>query len=292
MQPEPAGDAPVIVIRTNHIDATLRRTAERLGAESGYRVCFAADETGGAIDCAPFPKIALTRESIADLGVLVSADMLWRCGDYCLYAARRQYPTAPFFWLIEPDVEIGGASLRAFFARYETALPRDFIVGYFGPYAASWPWHRLMAPHAARVYGCLFALLRISGPAVDFLLERRQALTRHFAAGADAALWPNDESFTATELALGGFACGDLNDPPPAVYHPDSYRFGFPIARSRLDRKGAPRVYHPVMGGRQLAYRRLRLLARGLRHPGTMVNRVQPVLHETNEGLENDCDQR
>ncbi|MBK6738720.1 MAG: hypothetical protein IPG64_12805 [Haliea sp.] len=67
------------------------------------------------------------------------------------------------------------------------------------------------------LYGALFPLTRLSGPAIDHLQKRRIALEDRYQSDKERIeLWPNDECFVSSMLTADGFACKDLASGPIA----------------------------------------------------------------------------
>ena len=78
----------------------------------------------------------------------------------------------------------------------------DLIVAWSEPSTPACAWHERMARLSQPVHRCLFPLVRISGRALDFLLDERRKLSQQFT-GSDQLLprtWPTDESCVATSL--------------------------------------------------------------------------------------------
>ena len=227
-----------VLIRTHYVDDALRAFAERLRAGSAFDVFIVADETRGPLDCGDVPKISLTTSTLASLGLYVGApDLLWRCGDYGLYAARRSLPAYEAFWMIEPDVRLNADQPCDVLARFPGPEAVDFLAGRLRPAEADWDWAAMMDPTAGPVWRCLFSLARLSAAAIDVLYDARRCLTaRHLSQGKDPAAWPNDEAFVASTLARSGLVCRDLND-FGQVYDDAGFSFWF-RSRSESWRRG------------------------------------------------------
>jgi hypothetical protein len=249
---------PIILLRTHYLDAAVHRFIEALKADTGLTVVIAADEGWDRLDPVPLiPKVALSPQRYSALGLHCPPDVMWRCGDYALYAAIEEIGPVSQLWMIEPDVRIHAGSMAGFFEFFAGHPEVDFLSCGYAAANASWGWYPAMAPHAAAVFKCLFPLTRMSGRAVDFLLERRRALSRLPAA---EAFWPNDESFCATELTNAGFHCRDFNSFGPTFYTNESFSFLNALALSRfetLPHDGL--IHHPVLAGARF---RRKLLSR------------------------------
>ena len=253
-----------VLIRTHYVDEQLRAFAERLRAGSEFDVYVVADETRGALDFGDIPKLSLTAPILASLGLYGAApDLLWRCGDYGLYVARRALPAYDAFWMIEPDVRLNAERPSGILARFPGPAEVDFLAGRLRPAEADWDWAAMMEPETGPVWRCLFALVRLSAPAIDLLLEvRRQATARHLSQGRDPAAWPNDEAFVATTLARNGRSCRDLND-FGQIYDEAGFSFWFPVSQRELEAGGREGwIYHPVLSGQAYFIKLCRLAVR------------------------------
>lgn len=255
---------PIILLRTHYLDAAVQRFIDALRAETGFEVVIAADEGWSRLDPAPpTRKIVLGTERYRALGLHCPPDVMWRCGDYALYAAMAELGPVSQIWMIEPDVRLHAGTMAEFFGFFAGHPEVDFLSCGYAAANASWGWYPAMAPHADAVFKCLFPLTRMSGRAVAFLLEERRALSRLSAA---EAFWPNDESFCATALTNAGFHCQDLNSFGPTFYTNESFSFLNALALSRfetLPRDGL--IHHPVLAGARF---RGKLLARLLEARG------------------------
>ena len=238
----------VILIRTSGFDDRLGDGARRLEKMAGCPVCLAMDETRGIV---PVPddllKLSITDDMVASLGVLRSEGYNWRCGDYPFYLARRQFPRARWFWQLEPDVRINFADEGAFFRNYAAHPEIDFLAAYLAEADKEWGWRSAMEPFAPRVFRCFFPVVRLSAPAIDHLLSRRQELTPLFEGNRPSGMWPNDEAFTASELANGNWRCADLNF-DGTVYGPDCFEYYRAFSESFFI-AADNRLYHSVRHG-------------------------------------------
>ena len=99
-----------LLIRTHYLDDRLRALIEPFRRGDAFDLIALVDERRGAIDFGDIPKIGLTADLAASLDLYaVTQNLLWRCGDYGLYAARQRFPQYDAFWMIEPDVRIRAA---------------------------------------------------------------------------------------------------------------------------------------------------------------------------------------
>jgi hypothetical protein len=249
---DPAAASAVVLLRTHSFEAVTRSFFSRLSAETGHRAVLLADDSARMVygDC---EKIGFTRQVYESMGLLCPDDFGWRCGDYGLYLARRSFPKASHFWLVEYDVRLAVPHLRRFFETFEGAPDFDLIAPSLSRRYADWPWYSSLANRHDAVYGCLFPLLRVSARAVDYLAERRirmSATWKRESATKASATWPNDEAFVATELVAGHFRCRDLNGFGREVYNDATFGFGRPIRGETFDALPADGMaYHSVLYG-------------------------------------------
>ncbi len=253
-----------VLIRSHFVDDALLAMAGRIAAEGVFDVHAVADETRGPLDFGPIPKVSLTRDLITDLGLYGGApNLLWRCGDYGLYAARRALPAYDAFWMIEPDVRLNAGRPSDLLARFPGPAEVDFLAGRLRVADPDWDWGFTMDAAAGPGWRCLFAVTRLSARAIDHLHEaRRHASADHLAAGRDPKLWPNDEAFVATTMARSGLAMRDLND-FGRVYDEAGLSFWFPLSERELEAGGHDGfIYHPVLRGEAYFLKLCRLAVR------------------------------
>jgi hypothetical protein len=249
----PVGNGPasgVILLRTHKIDPLIELYLQRLRNETGWHVCLALDSLrDGHNRSVAAEHVQITQQVLAELEVFTTPDSLWRCGDYALYAAQMLYPNAPFFWMLEPDVRLNLQNLGDFFHLFSRHPEYDLLAALFAPAGDEWPWSAMMRPFAENSYRCFYPVVRVSARALDYMLEKRRALSRRFVAERRTAQgWPNDEVFTATELQRGHFRCADLNCTGIQFYSPDTFNFDKPFAASRFDLIPPDgKIYHPVL---------------------------------------------
>jgi hypothetical protein len=250
-----------LLIRTHYADDQLRGFIDQLRAEAAFDVFVLADETRGPIALGDVQKIVLTPQLPAELGLYGrTPNLLWRCGDYALYAARRALPDYDAYWMIEPDVRLCSASPTGILARFPPPDQADFLAAHLRPAEPDWNWARTMSPDDGPVWRCLYALTRVSARALDALFEERERLSQLFDdSGRDPAFWPNDEVFTASTLVRKGFACRDLND-FGQIYEPVGFSFWWPISERELAASGREGwIYHPVLSGQRYFIKLFRL---------------------------------
>ena len=253
----------LILLRTADMRGQTPDFARQLVAESGRQLACLVDERAGPVDTGGYAKVALTREACEQLALFCPEDFAWRCGDYGLYLARRQYPHVERIWLVEGDVRISGGNLGDFFDIFDGSETVDLITAHYRQSAGAWYWDHAIAARDSVIHRCLFDVLRVSVPAIDRLLKRRQQMSR---SRVRRASWPNDESFLATTLSNDGSLCRDLNSFGPTLYTEDTLTFhnAFDGAVFKMNQEQFT-IYHPVLYGeayeRKLA--KLRTIAAG-----------------------------
>ena len=208
------------------------------------------------------------------LGLHCPTGYPWQCGDYAYYLARRRFPKAEFFWMIEYDVRFTGASLSSFFTFFAAHDTVDFLAADVRPAELTWHWTASCLAKNARPYRCLFPVTRLSARAIDALLQKRLA---HSRSGSRRVLWPNDEGMVATTLKNGPFECRDLNDFGAVFYDSDSFTFdGATNGECLRSTTREIRIHHPVLFGQQYEDKLNRLLRPVVRPSGidAIVRRV------------------
>ena len=240
-----------LLIRTHFIDDGVRALIDGLRRDDALDVFALVDERRGPLDFGDIPKVALAGDLPQSLGLYAETpNLMWRCGDYGLYAARQRLPEYGAFWMMEPYVRIHAAKPLGLLAGFPPPDEVDFLAASLRPAESDWNWARTMDPAEGPIWRCLFPLVRLSARAIDIMLdERRRASERFRVSGRDPVFWPNDEVFTASTLIRRGLVCRDLND-FGQVYDPANFSFWFPISERELAAGGQEgRIYHPVLSG-------------------------------------------
>jgi hypothetical protein len=250
-----------LLIRTHYADDQLRGFIDQLRADAAFDVFVLADERRGPLALGDVAKIVLTPELPAELGLYERApNLMWRCGDYALYAARRALPDYDAFWMIEPDVRLCSPQPTSILASFPPPEEVDFLAAHLRPAEPDWNWGRTMSTEDGPVWRCLFALVRVSVRALDVMIDERRRLAAVFETeGRDPAFWPNDEVFTASTLVRRGLACRDLND-FGQIYEPVGFSFWLPVSEREFEASGREGwIYHPVLSGQRYFIKLFRL---------------------------------
>lgn len=245
----------VIILRTNVLSDRDTNFARQLNKIENSFFIIVADETKGLIECPEFNKVSLTENEINKLGLIYENDTPWRCGDYFFYAARRHFPNAAQFWIIEPDVHIHFDQISSFFSEFDAFNNVDMIATRYSQAHHTWSWYRHMMAYHNSIYTMMFPIVRLSGRAIDYLVRRRISLGKHFDKKIKSEpigtnlQWPNDESFVATELSNANFLCRDMNTFGKTYYDNDSFNFQKPIVPNMIPQEPDELVRHPIVYG-------------------------------------------
>lgn len=248
---------PVMLLRMHRIDESATDYFVGIANQCGFHLVIVADNRSFR----PSPRhkidqINVSPEIYKEMGLYCERDVMWRCGDYALYAARKALPEKEFYWLIEPDVYIHAGNIKHFFKNLEKSYEYDFVASRMYASDSSWAWHAAIAQYYARPHQCLFSFLGCSSQAVDYAFKERCRIGALFqeAQREPDQRWPNDESFFASTLAAGGFACADLNDLGRRCYSRTTFKLNPPFSR-RVVQAGPfdDLIYHPVLAGAYLA---------------------------------------
>jgi hypothetical protein len=225
------------------------RLVQELISDCGREVVLLADETKGPITSPP--DIRKIRIDPGAQGLYTTPDVMWRCGDYALYAALEGCPEADFFWLIEPDVRVHTTAIRSMFDGVDATRETDFVTAWFVASSPEWAWYKSMQPFAGEIFNCMLQLARFSRRSLIHLLQRRREISILFCdAASDPGLWPNDEAFVAAVLVAGGFSVATFADHAPSFQHSGTFTFTKPTSLRWLSQEPPNnRLYHPVVSG-------------------------------------------
>jgi hypothetical protein len=236
-----------LLLRTKEITPGVLKLADHLEAISGHAVALIVDASHGNVASEERAIINLSVASCSELGLHCPADFAWKCGDYGYYLARRRFPAATLFWMIETDVRFCGDNPEHFFRFFAAENDVDFLAGKLQVADQSWFWRHTALNRNVAPYRCFFPVTRLSVRAIDAVLwhrlEQGKRLTRR-------AIWPNDEAMVATTLMNGGFVCRDFNDFGHVFYSEETYFYGKPLNGDSLQLCPARvQIVHPVLPG-------------------------------------------
>lgn len=240
----------MILLRTTEISRVIVEFSNALAAASDLPIVLFVDERNGPVDAGGRPKLGFDRRTYADMGLYVSPDVGWRCGDYGFYIARRSFPDAEHLWMIDYDVRLTGDA-RRFFEVIGSRGDLDFVAPKLQPADDGWWWSKYLVSSDARPWRCFFPVIRLSAHAVEALYEKRRAHSRQL---SRVAMWPNDEGFVATTLVNTGLTRADLNDFGHRFYDDATFSYKNVIDGDNVDcHTGSPELLHPVLTGEAYA---------------------------------------
>jgi hypothetical protein len=209
-----SGASGLILLRTHFMDARIAELARLYAASGDYDVMIAADETAGALDAHGLPKLAMTLDSCVRLGLDVAHQQpFWRCGDYVFYHARALRPGYKHYWSIEYDIALNFSDPLEFFRVFDRQAKEEYLTTFLEIAPREWRWRPPAARRFPVVYASGFALVRLCGPAIDSLLERRRFEAARLAASEapSGKRWLNDEAFVSSACFELGLSMADFN---------------------------------------------------------------------------------
>jgi hypothetical protein len=249
-----------LLIRTKELSRTVMELADELEAISGHPATLIVDANAGEVKTRSRAVIGLSAATCSALGLHCPADFAWRCGDYGYYLARRRFPDAELFWMIEADVRFYGGDPAHFFKFFASRPEVDFLAGRLTPADPTWYWRNTARARDVSPYRCLFPVTRLSKRAIDAAFARR---IEHGRRASRRILWPNDEALVATTLMNGSFVSRDFNDFGSVFYSDETFNYGAPLNGDCLALSPTTvQMAHPVLfGGEYLA--KMQALQRG-----------------------------
>ena len=227
-------------IRTNRWDENAERLFGQLGPVFGDDlVVVFHDRPADAV--VPLPAIDINRRWVRRAGLARPLDWGWRCGDYFYYRLREARPDYDQYWLIEPDVYFRG-DVAAFFAVFAQDRSDMLTCGLETVNRAQNRFARQMPLEDLR--RAIFALTRFSGPALDYLVEERLALS---AESASNRFYPHDELFSMSYVCSAGrFSHGDMKQRASEWFATSYFDTAPDILVDALGGETASGVFHPV----------------------------------------------
>ena len=223
------------------------RFARELAAGARLPVAYVLDGRHKVEFSTDDPRVMVTEESCRALGLYCPADFRWRCGDYGMYLARRQFPDVRHFWLIEYDIRLAGGGVSEFFDVFEAHPEIDLVACHLRRAEKGWRWYRTAMGRDAEPYACSLGIVRISARALDALLSKRKAHSTRRLRQAD---WANDEAFVATSAHQARLVCRDFNDFGQRFYDETTWSLYSKIDGDNFHPpKTGVKIYHPVLFG-------------------------------------------
>jgi hypothetical protein len=228
-------------------DFTERRLRHLLSKVGTGDVYVFVDETHGAVGQIPHDRVIRATErdmEQLEIELYPLGQVFWYGVDYPLYYFYLQNRSYDYYLMCEHD-----AVFNVDIDEFVRAADKDRIdyVGF--PLAqTAWPLHTCegVYPKSFKLHQWLSCLSLHSKRSVEFLLERRQVLTRRYKAG-EIANWPMNEAFIPTEMLNNGFVVrelGDFGKVDKYDWWPASHEDDLPLLQDRA-------FLHPVLAGRR-----------------------------------------
>jgi hypothetical protein len=138
--------------------------------------------------------------------------VFWFNADYPLYFFYRQNSEYDYYLMCEYDT-VFNVVLDSF-VRTADSERVDYVGSPLSDDLSIWPWIKTcdgVYPDTVKVYNWLNAISLHSRRAVEFMLHRRQTLTRSYQDGG-IKNWPYSEAFIPTEMLNNDFIVRSLGD--------------------------------------------------------------------------------
>lgn len=234
----------IIAIRTNKWTEEEKRLLASLRPYWGDNVVVVFHNRPEGLEL-PLEVVDVSDEWVSKHDLRNTGDWGWRCGDYFYYALRAAKPDFDYYWLVEPDVLLGG-DVGAFFNLFDDE--KTDALGY-NLYEFKQPKHRFARGMSdIPLWVAIFPLTRFSGRALDMLIEKRKInSTRRIR----NRLFANDELFSfSTVMDEKGMSARRINDVAPDWFEgvqfatdPDQLIDTLPSGPDAPNK-----IYHPVRG--------------------------------------------
>jgi hypothetical protein len=200
--------------------------------------------------------------------------LFWYNGDYPMYAFLAAHPEYSHYLFVEFDVVLNLDVDR--FVRHALRIGDDIVSHFPTAPIENWYWAKSHAPLYSMdvLKQVLFSVCLISHGALQFLFDRRRALSDQFHLGQTTVI-PYCEAFIATELAQAGYRLGNLSDYGD-VSHLDWWP---PWREAHLDRMPRESFLHPVLDDPRYVKSVLKYSPLSFFRPGSIVNaklRIMP----------------
>ena len=177
-------------------------------------------------------------------GIQDFSGVMYHNGDYRFYYFKKFFPNYDYYWMFDYDVFCNSETYAGFLEKFKHNHA-DLIINGFGRAeqkagnyieGINWLYNDL-----EKVYKGVFAVVRLSARAIDFLYKRRLEHKETFQSLNDKDNhWILCEVFVPTELFNSGFICENLNEDRvrflPQIYLNDE----------RFFLKPDNHLYHPV----------------------------------------------
>lgn len=233
----------IIILRTHYYCPHWHAALKLLKNTYNMQVVILADMSRQIFEYPGLEHILFSDAACQSLGLGISDNYRWRCGDYCYYLTYQKYQFS-HAWLIESDVFIPEKELHSFFSKFDND-PVTFLCSYYKKADENWYWSKIFSA-SDLVYSCFLPVTRLAGHVVPELIKKRV-----LEGGAT-----NDEAFLATTLTDIA-TVKDFSQFSHQIYDNLSFCYRVPKWRSGLiflARHGFlnKALYHPVVERRVL----------------------------------------
>ena len=165
----------------------------------------------------------------------------WYNCDYRYYYVKHFYPGFDYYWQFEGDIYSTFLKYDIFFNKFN-GNKCDILAPWLRKESedSNWEWKKQIdwIYKNCNIYGCIFAVSRLSTSAIDFLYNKRLDLTKIFENSTDCnKSWLNCEIFAPTELMNNGYSCKRIDEP---------YIWSSPGWDLEECKKKVNFLYHPV----------------------------------------------
>lgn len=232
----------VFAIRGLGIDPVADHLARQLSKLSGAPPIFICDARNGALNTGPYAHIAMTDDSLAELGLKdLPDDWGWLCGDMCYYTLAYAYPEEDRFILFESDVYIPDAALQQLKSIIDR--PEHALATHLKRHDAPKKFSRGLEPMGFDPnWGCIFPVSVAQRSVIEAMKTiRKRTLAEHPTARI------NDEAILAAAVHSTDESFADLAHIAPDLFAPDSFDTNPPHLFEAVQSDTTAKIFHPVV---------------------------------------------
>lgn len=252
----PHSDVAVLV-RAHSINDKLINLINLIDDSEYYDVYLVFDETNKSSGLDRSDSILHHRVDdfkALDLCKANVSNYLWFLGDYPFYLASRHLKNHNYFVLFEFDIDIqhrNRASLEILSDQIRKKKI-DFAGPHFGNAGPDWAWAATASKKFSSVHTCLFPLICLSRPAIDFLYKLRVEEASAIGEIDTQFLDPSSpfvfcEAFVASAMANSSFSHVDLNRILKRAYDHDTFHVRLPHRLGAKNTTPDVAFLHPVI---------------------------------------------
>ncbi len=233
---------PVFAIRSLGIDPVADHLARQLEKLSGEPPIFVCDARNGAPNTGPYAHLAMTDDSLSELGLTdLPDDWGWLCGDMCYYTLAYACPKEDQFILIESDVYIPDTALTTLKSVVER--PEQALATHLKRHDAPKKFSRGLEPMGFDPnWGCIFPVSIVQRSVIETMKSIRQ---RTLAEQPTARI--NDEAILAAAVQSTDASFADLAHIAPDLFAPDSFDTNPPHLFEAVQTEDTAKIFHPVV---------------------------------------------